>query len=122
MSYLRSKRGIRIKGLGDSIYLAWIPNYYGLIPPKLRYKHELNGHLEYLKSEGHIKAVGLNSLRLCIGITVVTIIQSGGQFVFRVMYPFYLGVIAFMTILDFILIVATKWKVDKQKQQHANKS
>jgi hypothetical protein len=120
MRYLRSKRGVRIKGLGDSIYLAWIPNYYGLIPPKLRYKHELNGDLEYIKSEGHIKAVGINSLVWCTGITVVTIIDSGGHLNFGDMYPFYIGVIGFMTMLDLVLVEATKWKVDKQR--HANKS
>lgn len=119
MRYLKSKRGLKVKGLGNNIYLAWIPNYYGLIPPRLRYKHELNGNLEYIKSEGHIKVVGLNSLGWCIGITIVTIIDSGGYFDFLEMYPFYLGVIGFMLLLDFILIETTKWKVEKQR--HANR-
>ncbi len=120
MRYLKSKRGLRVKRLGNSIYLAWIPNHYGLTPPKLRYKHELSGDLEYLKSEGNIKAIGLNSLIWCLGITLVTFIDTGGYFDFFEMYPFYLGVIGFMLILDLILIEATKWKVDKQKQRHAN--
>ena len=115
MRFLKSKRGLKVKGLGNSIYLVWIPNYYGLIPPKLRYKHELDGNLEYIKSEGHIKAVGLNSLGWCLGITIVTIIDSGGYFVFFEMYPFYLGVIGFMLLLDLILIEITKWKVDRQR-------
>ncbi len=101
-----------------SIYLAWIPSYYGLIPPRLRYKHGLSGNLEYVKSEGHIKAIGLNSLGWCAGITIVTIFDSGGHFNFVEIYPFYLGVIGFMTLLDLVLVETTKWKVDKQR--HAN--
>lgn len=112
MRYLKSRRGLKVKGLGNSIYLAWIPNYYGLISPKLRYKHELNGNLEFIKSEGHIKAVGLNSLGWCIGITIVTIIDSGGYYDFMEMYPFYIGIIGFMFLLNLLLIEATKRRVN----------
>jgi hypothetical protein len=116
MRYLRSKRGLKVNGLGNSIYIAWIPNYYGLIPPRLRYRHELNGDLEYIKSEGHIKAIGINSLGWNVGIAIVTIIDSGGHFDFFEMYPFFLGVIGFMLLLDLLLTEITKWKVEKQRR------
>ena len=121
MRYLKSTQGLKVTGLGESIYLAWIPNYLGLIPPKLRYKHDLNGDLDFIKSQGHIKAIGINSLVWCSGITIVLLIESAGYFNFIEMYPFYLGVVGFMIILDLVLIEATRWKVEKQKQRHANR-
>ena len=120
MRYLKSTKGLKVTGLGDSIYIAWIPNYQGLIPPKLRYKHELNGDLEFIKVQGQLKVISINSSIMCLVLVIVMYLDSG--FVdFGRIYPIILGIIGFMILLNFMLVKMTKRKVEKQKQRHANK-
>lgn len=119
MRFLKSKRGLKVKGLGNSLYLAWIPNYYGLIPPKLKYKHDLDGKLEFIGTKEQIKGISINSTIMCIVILIINFVENGYvDFIF--IYPFLLGVTGFMIFLNFLLVETTKWKVDKQR--HANKS
>ena len=119
MRYLKSTQGLKITDLGNSIYIAWIPNYFGLFPPKLRYKHELNGELEFLKVQGQLKAISLNSSIMCFVLLIVSYLNNG-YFDLKGIYPILLGIVGFMIILNFLLVKMTKWKVGKQKQRHAN--
>lgn len=119
MRYLKSTKGLKVTGLGDSIYIAWIPNYQGIIAPKLRYRHELNGDLEFIKVQGQLKAISINSSIMCSVLAFIMYLDSG--FVdFTRIYPIVLGIIGFMILLNFLLVKLTKWKVEKQKQRHAN--
>ena len=119
MRYLKSTHGLKVTGLGDSIYIAWIPNYIGLFPPKLRYRHELNGELEFIKAQGQLKAISFNSSIMCLVLLIVSYLDTG--FIdLKGTYPILLGILGFMISLNFLLIRTTKWKVEKQKQRHAN--
>ena len=119
MRYLKSTSVLKVKGLGNSIYLAWIPNYYGIIPPKLKYKHDLNGKLEFLSVRGQVKGISINISVLSLVIIIVNYLNTG-YVDFRFIYPLLLGAAGFIVLLNFLLIELTKWKVDKQKQRHAN--
>jgi hypothetical protein len=119
MRFLRSKGGLKVKGLGDSLYIAWIPNYYGIIPPKLKYKHDLDGNLEFIGTKEPIKGISINSTIMCLVILIINFLEN--EYVdFIFIYPFLLGIIGFMILSNFLLVETTKWKVDKQR--YANKS
>ncbi|MCK9206399.1 MAG: hypothetical protein M0P66_04730 [Salinivirgaceae bacterium] len=119
MRYLKSTKGLKVAGLGDSIFLAWIPNYNGIFAPKLRYRHDLNGNLEFIRVQGQLKAISVNSSIMCFVLIIVMYLDCG--FVdFNRIYPIILGIVGFMIILNFMLIKLTKRNVEKQKQRHAN--
>lgn len=119
MRYLKSTRGLKVKGLGNSVYRAWIPNYYGIIPPKLEYKHDLDGKLEFLGVKGQLKGISINAGILCLIILLINYFENG--FInFQFVLPLIIGAIGFIVILNFLLVGVTKWKVDNQKQRHAN--
>jgi len=117
MRFLKSKRGLKVKGLGNSLFLAWIPNYNGLVPPKLKYKHDLDGKLEFIGAQGQLKGICINSLIMCSVILIFNFLDNG-YIDLKFIYPILLGIAGFMIFLNFLLVEATKWKVDKQR--HAN--
>ena len=119
MRFLKSRRGLKVKGLGNSLFLAWIPNYYGFIPPKLKYKHDLDGKLEFIGAQGQIKGISINATIMCLVIIIMNYFENGYvDFIF--IYPVLLGIAVFMILMNFLLVEATKRNVNKQR--HANKS
>jgi len=116
MRYLKSKRGLKVEGLGDGIFLAWIPNYYGIMPPKLIYKYEIDGELKFVKVQGQFKTIGVNSLIISIVVLILKIIDSNGLNDIISISSLLIGVFVFMILLHIFLIRVTKWRVDKQKQ------
>jgi len=120
---IKSTSYLKVTNPRKGVYLIWTPNYFGLIPPKLRYELNDRGEIKLINILGQLKAITINSLILCGIVIIVELIISSGQLNLHEIYPFLLGIIGFMVLLNFLIIASTKWKVDKQiKKRHANKN
>jgi hypothetical protein len=118
---IKSTTSLRVDRPNRNIYVVWIQNYLGLVPPKLEYEADDQQGIRFTKVTGQIKGIAINSMIFC-GIVLLTSLGiEQGNFEFQNQLPLLLGIIGFMTLMNFLVIESTKWKVNKQiKRQHAN--
>lgn len=111
---IKSTTSLRVKRPSPNVYLVWIQNYQGLVPPKLQYEVDEDQEIRLTKITGQIKGIAINSF-IFGGVVILTILLiENGNFNLKELLPFLLGIIGFMILLNFLVIESTKWKVKKQ--------
>jgi len=111
---LKSTTSLRVDRPDRNTYLVWTQNYLGLLTPKLKYKKSENNVLKLTKVTGQIKSIAINSLVLCVIIILTELIIENEQLNIRELLPFLIGIIIFMTTLNFLVAFGTKLKVNRQ--------
>ena len=111
---IKSTMGLKVKKLASDKYIVWIPNYYGLIPPKLNYEKDDKGKIKYDCATGQFFAITINSIIACGIILISNYFLFDTPLEITVLTPLLVGIIGFMTLLNYMVLQATKWKVEKQ--------
>ncbi len=117
--HIKSTTSLRVDKPERDRYVVWVQNYMGLVPPKLEYVVDDQQRVRFTRVIGQIKGITINSIIFCGIVLLTSLLTEEGDFEFRQQLPLLLGIVGFMTLLNFLVIESTKWKVDKQiKRRH----
>ena len=111
---IRSTSNLTIVRLNEKCLIAWSPNYLWVSVPKLIL--ELNDDRKTLnvKTIGFFKGLFLNFLIFFALTSLVLYFPDNDLELVMSSYPLFLGTFVFLTLLNYLVVFSTRWKVEQQ--------